>query len=125
MIGSGVFLLPASLAGAGGPISLLGWVLTGAGAILLALVFANLARAFPREGHSLNRLTVGEATALVEASELGSGSMRPRVERWMQFAAKGGVAIIAALADVAAAVDGNAKTNIVPAGGPATVGAAC
>jgi APA family basic amino acid/polyamine antiporter len=50
MIGSGVFLLPASLAGAGGPISLLGWVLTGAGAILLALVFANLARAFPREG---------------------------------------------------------------------------
>jgi basic amino acid/polyamine antiporter, APA family len=50
MIGSGVFLLPASLAGAAGPISILSWVLTGFGALLLALVFANLGRAFPRVG---------------------------------------------------------------------------
>jgi basic amino acid/polyamine antiporter, APA family len=50
MIGSGVFLLPASLAGAAGPVSLIGWIFTGAGAILLALVFANLGRAFPRTG---------------------------------------------------------------------------
>jgi APA family basic amino acid/polyamine antiporter len=50
MIGSGVFLLPASLAGAAGPISILGWVFTGAGAMLLALVFANLGRALPRTG---------------------------------------------------------------------------
>jgi APA family basic amino acid/polyamine antiporter len=50
MIGSGVFLLPASLAGTAGPISILGWVFTGAGAILLALVFANLGRALPRTG---------------------------------------------------------------------------
>jgi APA family basic amino acid/polyamine antiporter len=49
MIGSGVFLLPASLAGIG-PISLFSWVLTGAGAMLLALVFARLGRAFPRTG---------------------------------------------------------------------------
>lgn len=40
-IGSGVFLLPASLAILG-PISLFGWLISGAGAILLALVFANL-----------------------------------------------------------------------------------
>jgi APA family basic amino acid/polyamine antiporter len=50
MIGSGVFLLPASLAGAAGPVSILAWVFTGAGAVLLALVFANLGRAFPRTG---------------------------------------------------------------------------
>jgi APA family basic amino acid/polyamine antiporter len=50
MIGSGVFLLPASLAGAAGPIAILSWLLTGAGAVLLALVFANLSRAFPRTG---------------------------------------------------------------------------
>jgi APA family basic amino acid/polyamine antiporter len=50
MIGSGVFLLPSSLAAAAGPISLLGWVFTGAGAVLLALVFANLGRAFPAAG---------------------------------------------------------------------------
>jgi basic amino acid/polyamine antiporter, APA family len=47
--GSGVFGLPASLASTG-PISLLAWVFTGAGAILLALVFANLGRAYPETG---------------------------------------------------------------------------
>jgi basic amino acid/polyamine antiporter, APA family len=50
MIGSGIFLLPATLADTAGPISLFGWVFTGAGAILLALVFANLGRALPRTG---------------------------------------------------------------------------
>ena len=50
MVGSGVFLLPATLAGAAGPISLLGWIFTGTGAVLLALVFANLGRALPRTG---------------------------------------------------------------------------
>jgi APA family basic amino acid/polyamine antiporter len=49
MIGSGVFLLPASLA-ALGSVSIFGWALTGAGAILLALVFANLGRSMPRTG---------------------------------------------------------------------------
>jgi APA family basic amino acid/polyamine antiporter len=50
MIGSGVFLLPASLAGTAGPVSILAWVFTGAGAILLALVFAGLGRQMPRTG---------------------------------------------------------------------------
>jgi APA family basic amino acid/polyamine antiporter len=40
-IGSGVFLLPASLAMLG-PLSLFGWVLSSLGAIVLALVFAKL-----------------------------------------------------------------------------------
>lgn len=49
MIGSGVFLLPSSLAEYG-PISLVAWVFTAAGAILLALVFARLSRAYPKTG---------------------------------------------------------------------------
>ena len=42
MIGSGIFLLPASLAGFGG-ISIVGWLFSAVGSILLALVFAGLA----------------------------------------------------------------------------------
>ena len=49
MIGSGVFLLPASLAAYGG-ISIVAWLFTAAGAFLLALVFARLGRAHPRTG---------------------------------------------------------------------------
>lgn len=49
MVGSGAYLLPASLAPYGG-ISILGWLFTAAGATLLALVFARLARVLPRVG---------------------------------------------------------------------------
>ncbi|UCC72824.1 MAG: amino acid permease [Gemmatimonadota bacterium] len=49
MIGSGVFLLPASLALYGG-ISLLGWAFATAGAVVLALVFARWARLMPKVG---------------------------------------------------------------------------
>lgn len=49
MIGSGVFMLPASLAGFGS-ISLLGWGFSALGAILLALVFARLSQAMPKTG---------------------------------------------------------------------------
>jgi basic amino acid/polyamine antiporter, APA family len=50
MVGSGVFLLPASLALTAGPVSIFAWVLTGIGAMLLALVFAQLGRTYPRTG---------------------------------------------------------------------------
>jgi APA family basic amino acid/polyamine antiporter len=49
MIGSGIFLLPATLAPYGWN-SIFGWVLTIAGGILLAIVFAALARNFPKAG---------------------------------------------------------------------------
>jgi APA family basic amino acid/polyamine antiporter len=49
MIGSGVFLLPASLASFGG-VAFLGWLLSAAGATVLALVFARLARIDPAAG---------------------------------------------------------------------------
>ncbi len=49
MIGSGVFLLPASLASFGS-ISIVAWILTSIGAIFLALVFAKLGSLLPRVG---------------------------------------------------------------------------
>ncbi|MEM9243151.1 MAG: amino acid permease [Pseudomonadota bacterium] len=49
MVGSGLFLLPASLAGVGS-ISLLAWIVTGIGAICIALVFARLASIMPKVG---------------------------------------------------------------------------
>lgn len=48
-IGSGIFLLPASLAPYGMN-SLLAWGLSATGAILLAIVFSRLSRAFPEAG---------------------------------------------------------------------------
>lgn len=61
MIGSGVFLLPSDLAQFG-TISLLSWFFTAAGAILLALVFADLSRKFPKTGgpYAYSRLGLGE-----------------------------------------------------------------
>jgi len=49
MIGSGVFLLPASLASYGG-LSFVGWLITSGGSLALALVFARLARLDPAAG---------------------------------------------------------------------------
>ena len=49
MIGAGVFLLPATLAPYGG-YSLVGWVISAGGALLLAGVFYRLARRAPRAG---------------------------------------------------------------------------
>jgi APA family basic amino acid/polyamine antiporter len=49
VIGSGVFLLPASLAPFGG-LALVGWLVSCAGALLLAMVFAKLAQVVPQTG---------------------------------------------------------------------------
>ena len=49
MIGSGIFLLPASLAKYGG-VSILGWLASAIGAIMTALVFVRLSRKFPKQG---------------------------------------------------------------------------
>jgi len=48
-IGSGVFMLPASLAPYG-KFSIVGWLVSGLGAICLALVFAGLCKRFPQTG---------------------------------------------------------------------------
>ncbi|MFT4970311.1 MAG: APA family basic amino acid/polyamine antiporter, partial [Chitinophagales bacterium] len=67
MIGSGVFLLPAALA-AFGSISLLGWLFSSIGAILLALVFGSLGRLAPNTTggpYAYTRLGLGDFPAFL------------------------------------------------------------
>jgi len=68
MIGSGVFLLPASLGSFGG-ISVVGWLVTAAGAMLLSLVFANLSRIVPAVGgpYAFSRLGFGDFAGFLVA----------------------------------------------------------
>src|SRR6185503_20698219 len=49
MIGSGIFLLPATLAGVGS-VTVIGWVVASMGALALALLFGKLARRKPLAG---------------------------------------------------------------------------
>jgi APA family basic amino acid/polyamine antiporter len=49
MVGSGIYLLPSSLA-AIGSITLGSWILTSIGSLFLALVFASLSQRFPKTG---------------------------------------------------------------------------
>lgn len=49
MIGSGIFLLPASLAAYGG-ISIIGWIISALGGLVIAKVFSQLSKRFPRTG---------------------------------------------------------------------------
>ena len=65
-IGSGVFLLPASLAPFGLN-SVIAWGVSAAGAILLAVVFATLSKAFPQSGgpYAYVALAFGPFTAFV------------------------------------------------------------
>lgn len=66
MVGSGIFLLPASLARFGG-ISILGWVVTSAGAACLALVFARLGAMLPAAGgpYAYSRAGFGDFTGFL------------------------------------------------------------
>ena len=69
MIGSGIFLLPASLAAFGG-ISLIGWLVSSIGAILLAIVFGNLSRLLPNADggpYAYTKVTLGEFPAFLVA----------------------------------------------------------
>lgn len=68
MIGSGVFLLPASLAVYGG-ISVFGWIVSSIGALLLAKVFSTLSRNFPKAGgpYAYTRMGFGDFPAFLVA----------------------------------------------------------
>ncbi len=68
MIGSGIFLLPASLAAYGG-VSLLGWLVSAAGALLLAKVFASLSRIVPKSGgpYTYSRAGLGDFAGFLVA----------------------------------------------------------
>jgi APA family basic amino acid/polyamine antiporter len=68
MIGSGTYLMPASLAPYGG-VSLLGWLITATGSILLALVFAKLSQWMARSGgpHAFTRAAFGDFAGFIVA----------------------------------------------------------
>jgi basic amino acid/polyamine antiporter, APA family len=68
MIGSGIFLLPASLAPYGG-ISLVGWLISTGGSLLLAQVFCSLARRAPLAGgpYAYTRLAFGDLAGFLMA----------------------------------------------------------
>jgi basic amino acid/polyamine antiporter, APA family len=68
MIGSGIFLLPASLAPYGG-YSLIGWLVSAAGALLLAGVFYRLAKRAPRAGgpYAYSREAFGDCIGFLVA----------------------------------------------------------
>ncbi|MBN8801215.1 MAG: hypothetical protein ABS96_11110 [Lysobacteraceae bacterium SCN 69-123] len=68
MIGSGTFLLPATLAPYGAA-TLLGWAITLCGALLLAVTFARLARRWPQTGgpYVFARNAFGELPGFVVA----------------------------------------------------------
>jgi len=68
MIGSGVFLLPASLAPFGG-ISILGWLFTSVGALMVALLLARLGRMMPFAGgpYAFTREGLGDLPAFLVA----------------------------------------------------------
>ncbi len=69
MIGSGIFLLPASLAIYGG-ISLVGWLIAAAGAMLLAVVFGNLSRQVPSAAggpYAFTKISLGDFPAFLVA----------------------------------------------------------
>jgi APA family basic amino acid/polyamine antiporter len=50
IIGSGIYVIPASLADAAGPLSLLAWPIVAAGYLCLNAVYADLAEAYPYQG---------------------------------------------------------------------------
>lgn len=65
------------------------------------------------EQHLLPRLAARDAAALLEAGELGGGSMAPKVEAAVAFVRGGGRAVIARLDQAHAAVAGERGTEIV------------
>lgn len=77
MMGSGIFMLPASLAGVSGPgATIIAWILTGIGALLLALTFANLGSKIPKTGgtYEYSRLAYGNFMGFMTAWLYWNGS---------------------------------------------------
>lgn len=68
MIGSGVFLLPAALAGYG-KLALLGWGLSASGSLVLAIMFARLGSVLPAAGgpYAYTRIAFGDFAGFLAA----------------------------------------------------------
>jgi len=77
MMGSGIFMLPATLAGKAGPGATIGaWMLTAFGSILLALCFAKLSRRLPKTGgpYEYSKTAFGEFAGFMNAWLYWNGS---------------------------------------------------
>lgn len=95
MIGSGVFMLPATLAQVAGPMStIIAWILTTIGSILIAVSFANLGSKYPSTGgaYQYTKEAFGEFAGFLSAWLYWNGS-------WI-----GNAAIIVAIASYASAI---------------------
>ena len=95
MIGSGVFMLPATLAQVSGPLAtIIAWVLTTIGSILIAISFANLGSKYPSTGgaYQYTKEAFGEFAGFLSAWLYWNGS-------WI-----GNAAIIVAIASYSAAI---------------------
>ena len=77
MMGSGIFMLPATLASKAGPgPTMLAWILTGIGSILLALSFGNLGSKFPKTGgpYEYSKIAFGDFMGFENAWLYWNGS---------------------------------------------------
>lgn len=95
MIGSGVFMLPATLAQVSGPLAtIIAWIITTIGSILIAVSFANLGSKYPATGgaYQYTKEAFGEFTGFLSAWLYWNGS-------WI-----GNSAIIVAIASYASSL---------------------
>ena len=95
MIGSGVFMLPSTLAQVSGPgATVLAWILTTIGSILIAISFANLGAKYPETGgaYQYTKEAFGDFAGFLSAWLYWNGS-------WI-----GNAAIIVAITSYASAV---------------------
>jgi basic amino acid/polyamine antiporter, APA family len=70
MVGSGIFMLPATLANSSGPgATMVAWLLTGIGSIFLALSFGNLGSKIPKTGgpYEYSKLAFGDFMGFMNA----------------------------------------------------------
>jgi amino acid transporter len=77
IMGSGIFMLPATLASTSGPgATILAWVITGLGSIFLALSFARLSRKIHKTGgpYEYSKLAFGDFMGFINAWLYWNGS---------------------------------------------------
>lgn len=77
IMGSGIFMLPATLASKSGPgATILAWIVTGLGSIFLALSFARLSRKIPKTGgpYEYSKLAFGDFMGFMNAWLYWNGS---------------------------------------------------
>jgi APA family basic amino acid/polyamine antiporter len=77
IMGSGIFMLPATLAQKSGPgASMIAWILTGLGSIFLALSFANLGSKIPKTGgpYEYSKVAFGDFVGFMNAWLYWNGS---------------------------------------------------